>query len=134
MKRFFLFVVALVATSVAIAAEKSYMLTSPDGRVSAAVCVGDKITYSVVFDGKTILAPSQIALHLVDGEVLGVGDRLVKSKNASVDRVVLPQFYFRTEIADCYNELIDINEREIFAYAFKLGARLMLAVIGEKEN
>ena len=35
---------------------------------------------------------------------------------------------------DCYNELIDINEREIFSYAFKLGARLMLAVIGEKEN
>ena len=35
---------------------------------------------------------------------------------------------------DCYNELIDINEREIFSYAFKLGARLMLAVIGEKDN
>ena len=33
---------------------------------------------------------------------------------------------------DCYNELIDINEREIFSYAFKLGARLMLSVIGEE--
>ena len=30
---------------------------------------------------------------------------------------------------DCYNELIDINEREIFAYAFKLGAKLMLTVM-----
>ena len=28
---------------------------------------------------------------------------------------------------DCYNELTDINEREIFSYAFKLGARIMLA-------
>ena len=35
---------------------------------------------------------------------------------------------------DCYNKLIDINEREIFAYAFKLGARLMLAVVGKKDN
>ena len=35
---------------------------------------------------------------------------------------------------DCYSELININEREIFLYAFKLGAKLMLAVIGEKEN
>ena len=35
---------------------------------------------------------------------------------------------------DCYSELININEREIFLYAFKLGARLMLAVIGGKEN
>ena len=32
---------------------------------------------------------------------------------------------------DCYNELIDINEREIFTYAFKLGARIMLAVMYE---
>ena len=32
---------------------------------------------------------------------------------------------------DCYSELTDINEREIFAYAFKLGARLMLAVVCE---
>ena len=33
---------------------------------------------------------------------------------------------------DCYNELTDINEREIFAYAFKLGAKLMLSVVCEE--
>ena len=32
---------------------------------------------------------------------------------------------------DCYSELTNINEREIFTYAFKLGARLMLAVVRE---
>ena len=35
---------------------------------------------------------------------------------------------------DCSNELTDINEREIFAYAFKLGARIMLAVVSEREE
>ena len=35
---------------------------------------------------------------------------------------------------DCYNELTDINEREIFAYAFKLGARIMLAIVNEREE
>ena len=35
---------------------------------------------------------------------------------------------------DCYNELTDINEREIFSYAFKLGARIMLAVVSEREE
>ena len=35
---------------------------------------------------------------------------------------------------DCYNELTDINERELFAYAFKLGARIMLAVVSEEEE
>ena len=35
---------------------------------------------------------------------------------------------------NCYNELTDINEREIFTYAFKLGARIMLAVVSEREE
>lgn len=30
---------------------------------------------------------------------------------------------------DCYAELTDINEREIFVYAFRLGARIMLEVM-----
>ena len=30
---------------------------------------------------------------------------------------------------DCYNELTDINEREIFIYAFKLGMRITLEVL-----
>ena len=35
---------------------------------------------------------------------------------------------------DCYNELTDINEREIFAYASKLGARIMLEVLSNTES
>ena len=30
---------------------------------------------------------------------------------------------------DCYNELTDINEQEIFVYAFKLGARIALEML-----
>ena len=30
---------------------------------------------------------------------------------------------------DCYNELTDINEREIFSYAFKLGMQIAIAVL-----
>ncbi len=35
---------------------------------------------------------------------------------------------------DCYNELTDINEREIFLYAFKLGAGIMLEVLFNTTN
>ena len=35
---------------------------------------------------------------------------------------------------DCYNELTDINERALFSYAFKLGARIVLAVVSEREE
>jgi hypothetical protein len=30
---------------------------------------------------------------------------------------------------DCYAELTDINEREIFVYAFRLGARIAIEVM-----
>ena len=30
---------------------------------------------------------------------------------------------------DCYGELTDINEREIFVYAFRLGARIAIEVL-----
>ena len=30
---------------------------------------------------------------------------------------------------DCYNELTDINEREIFTYAFKLGMMIAIEVL-----
>ena len=30
---------------------------------------------------------------------------------------------------DCYSELTDINEREIFVYAFRLGARIAIEVM-----
>ena len=35
---------------------------------------------------------------------------------------------------DCYNELTDINEREIFSYAFKLGARIMHEILSNTES
>ena len=33
---------------------------------------------------------------------------------------------------DCYIELTDINEREIFVYAFRLGAQIMLEMLDTK--
>ena len=38
------------------------------------------------------------------------------------------------ELLESYNELTDINEREIFSYAFKLGARMMLEVLSNTES
>ena len=34
---------------------------------------------------------------------------------------------------DCCNELMDINERKIFVYAFKLGARIAIEVLSSKD-
>jgi hypothetical protein len=35
---------------------------------------------------------------------------------------------------DCYSELTDINEREIFMYAFRLGMRIAIDVLCSSEH
>lgn len=35
---------------------------------------------------------------------------------------------------DCYDELTDINEREIFVYAFRLGMRIAIEVLLHDQN
>lgn len=35
---------------------------------------------------------------------------------------------------DCYSELTDINEREIFVYAFRLGMRIAIEVFYTSDN
>jgi hypothetical protein len=35
---------------------------------------------------------------------------------------------------DCYSELTDINEREIFVYAFRLGMRIAIEVLYPAED
>ena len=118
MKRFLLSVAAIVLASMAVAAEKVYMLASPDGAVVATVSVGEQLTYALAFKGTDIVAPSQVALRLADGEVLGVGDKLLKAKSASVCDVVVPQLYFRDKIADCYNSLT-LSFREGYSVEFR---------------
>ena len=49
-------------------------------------------------------------------------DNLLSTLN-NQQKVLLEKF------DDCYNELTDINEREIFSYAFKLGMRIAIAVL-----
>ena len=118
MKRFFAFIAALLIVSGATAAEKEYSLASPNGKIVAKIAAGEKLTYAVSFDGKSVVSPSQIALRLTDGEVLGEGCKVVKAKSSSTNSVIVPQLYFRTEIADHYNALT-LSFREGFAVEFR---------------
>ena len=38
------------------------------------------------------------------------------------------------KFTDCYDELTDINEREIFIYAFRLGMRIAIEVLLPEAN
>lgn len=54
-------------------------------------------------------------------------------RNALKDELTDKQKEILEKFDDCWNELTDINEREIFVYAFKLGARIAIEVLSSKE-
>ncbi len=87
----------------AFAAKTSWTLTSPDGRIKAEIKADGKVSYSVTFDGKTILAPSEIAMKLDNGTVFGKG-KLKKTHTWSNDDKAIPAVaYKKATVADVYN-------------------------------
>lgn len=86
-------------------AQKQFTLTSPDGRISTNINIGEKLTYNITHDGESVLAPSPISLTLSDGEVWGDNARLSKSSKQSIDETIPSPFYKKDKIQDIYNEL-----------------------------
>lgn len=64
------------------AAQKDYSVVSPDGRTSAGITLGDRITWTLVQDGVQLIAPSVISMTLTDGTVYGP-DKLRKAVKAA---------------------------------------------------
>ena len=118
MKKFSILVL-ICALFCSCSAEGSYTLTSPDGKVVAEVSVGGGTTYSVAFDGKSILQPSAVAMRLDDGTMLGSG-KVKKVTTYSHNEVIATPLYTRSTINDNYNalkvEFADRSALEFRAY------------------
>ena len=91
MKRFFLLLVAMligsIAISVAAPANKSYKVTSPDGRITVDVKLNHKISYSVYSNNNLMLKDCDLSLQLADGEV-GFNPKVKKAKTSVIDETV----------------------------------------------
>ncbi len=87
------------------AAQKQLSLTSPDGTLKATINVGEKLTYSVLYDGKEVLAPSAISMILDNGEVWGDDAKLLKSTEKQIDTKIASPFYRADSMRDWCNEL-----------------------------
>ena len=105
LKSFVCSVLATLCVSIAAsAAQKPISLSSPDGRIKAEISTVGNLTYSLAFDGVTVLAPSQIAMTLEDGTVFGTAKvKGVKTgkHNASIPAVA----YKKAVVEDNYNWL-----------------------------
>ena len=95
----------LFLSSALTAAAKDYKLTSPDGRLSAAIATGSTTTFTLRSAKQPILQPSTLALLTADGTPWGANTGNAKAKRQSVDRSIESPLYKRATVSDRYNAL-----------------------------
>jgi alpha-glucosidase len=82
-----------------------YHLSSPAKNIAVTVSAGKKISYTVSYKGKIVLLPSEIALGLNDGKVLGEKNTVTKTEQRSVNKDVKPLYGMAQVYKDLFNEL-----------------------------
>ena len=96
---------AICLPFMSMAAGKVYSLTSPDGRIKAEIKADGKVTYSVTFDGKTILEPSGISMTLDGGTVFGSG-KVTRTYSFKNNETLPAVAYKKANVKDVYNALV----------------------------
>jgi alpha-glucosidase len=86
-------------------AQTAQTVRSPDGRLALNVSLGERISYDVLSDDKTLLKGATLSIT-IDGVTLGRAPRLVKATPRSEDATVEPPVRQKAAaIRDRYNEL-----------------------------
>ncbi|MCD9188325.1 MAG: glycoside hydrolase family 97 protein [Pyrinomonadaceae bacterium] len=104
-KTFFLIVLIAVCSALSVSAQ-NYSLRSPNGKAEVRLKVADKVYYSLLFNGQTIVSESAIGLSLKENPAVAVNPKVAGKKERSVEQVVtaiVPQK--RRKIKDVFNEL-----------------------------
>jgi alpha-glucosidase len=88
------------------AAQKSYALKSPDGKIETEILVDKTVSYSVRHGGDLMIDKSQISMTLGDGTVWGVNPKLSGLQTKTINTTIDAPVYKRKQINDSYNERI----------------------------
>ena len=103
MKRFFLLTLASAALLGASAAPvKTYEVKSPDGRLALVLTAGERLSFTVARDGETLVAPSEMALTLSTGEVLGESPRVRSARRRAVTETIDAPLYRQSRFDAAY--------------------------------
>src|SRR4051794_35816204 len=81
-------------------AQKTYSITSPNGNIEVKINAGTKLTWSVTSQSQNILAPSAIAMHLQNGQVLGNNAQIISAKKENINATIAALFYKKDMIED----------------------------------
>jgi len=87
------------------AAQQSYTLRSPDGRIELRIRAGERLSYDVAVRGTTVMENSTASIR-IDSARLGVGMKVRGAKERAQDAWIEPQVKLeRARIREQYNEL-----------------------------
>jgi alpha-glucosidase len=114
------FAFVIVVCSMYVYAADKKDLSSPDKKIVVTIASADKLSYSVSYDGRTILSPSVINMTLMNGA--SVSGKIIWKKtttryNNSV--IISPVPEKRRNIPDIYNE-ITIRFQQPFSVIFRV--------------
>lgn len=83
-----------------------YVVSSPNGKVKVAVTNSNTIKWSVTYDGKTVLLPSEINIQLRQAnKTLGLG-KIGKVSKKQIQSSFNNPFYKKATISDDYGQLL----------------------------
>ena len=96
---------ALCIGSLSLAAQKTYQLTSPDGKVETTITAGSTLAYSISVDGKQVLAPSALRMSLRHNRVWGTNVTEKKADRSTINEEVPSPVYRATALPNHCNVL-----------------------------
>jgi alpha-glucosidase len=103
MKTTILSLFCLMAMSLSAA---DYEVSSPNGKVKVTVTAAESVTWSVTYDGKTVLLPSEINIQLQQGnKTLGLG-KIGKVAKKQINSSFKNPFYKKSLVCDDYGQLL----------------------------
>ncbi|RZT95493.1 alpha-glucosidase [Ancylomarina subtilis] len=85
---------------------KDYKLKSPNKKISVSIQTGSKLTFTVKHNQTSLIAPTEIAMELEGGIILGENPVVTKKNSSTVNRELRPEVREKNEIIiENYNEL-----------------------------
>jgi len=114
----FLFVGGFVSEDAVAAAQSTYDLRSPDGRIEVRIRTAGQLRYDLLLKGTAVLENCTLSLD-VEHQKLGVEPHVVEAKPSSHDEIVKPVVRQKfANIRDHYNEL-RLNMEDGYALVFR---------------
>lgn len=104
--------------TVCMAMAKSYLVTSPNGRLKAQVEVGKTLSYQLTWDDQLLVSPSTLSLKTEAGH-WGVNSRLAQAKKSGHQGSFQAFAYKKSVVTDNYNQLL-LRFKDGFSVVFRM--------------